>query len=266
MLGYENFKNKNILITGSAGNIGSKLSYVFLEKGANLILIDNNKSSQKYLITNLRKISKDKNKIDSYIINLESKKDRTKIINQIKKKYKNIDILINNASLVGTSDLKGWNTKFEKQSVDTWSKALEVNLTAPFHLIQSLIKLIQKSKNPSIINISSIYGFLAANWSLYKDIQNVGNPAAYSVSKAGVIQLTKWLSTALAPKIRVNSISPGGIKKSVKKFILRYENLTPLKQMLDVDDVVEVILFLASKKSKNITGQNIVVDGGWSVY
>ena len=108
---------------------------------------------------------------------------------------------------------------------------------------------------------------MAANWSLYKDIQNVGNPAAYSVSKAGVIQLTKWLSTALAPKIRVNSISPGGIKKNQsKKFILRYENLTPLKQMLDVDDVVEVILFLASKKSKNITGQNIVVDGGWSVY
>ena len=67
--------------------------------------------------------------------------------------------MINNASLVGTSDLKVGIQKFEKQSADTWNRALEVNLTAPFHLIQSLLKLIQKSKNPSIINISSIYGF-----------------------------------------------------------------------------------------------------------
>ena len=94
----------------------------------------------------------------------------------------------------------------------------------------------------------------------------MGNPAGYSVSKGGLIQLTRWLSTTVAPEVRVNSISPGGVQRDQdKNFIERYENITPLNRMATEEDFKGVVAFLASTMSSYITGQNIVVDGGWSV-
>ena len=93
----------------------------------------------------------------------------------------------------------------------------------------------------------------------------MGNPAAYAASKGGLIQLTRWLSTTLAPEIRVNSISPGGIfRNQPKKFIRRYLDKTPLSRMGHEDDVANTVIFLSSELSSYITGQNIIVDGGYS--
>ena len=93
----------------------------------------------------------------------------------------------------------------------------------------------------------------------------MNNQIGYSVSKAGIIQLTKWFSAYLAPKIRVNCITPGGIKRAQsKKFIESYSKLTLLNRMATEEDVISGILFLASESSKYITGQNIIIDGGWS--
>ena len=79
--------------------------------------------------------------------------------------------------------------------------------------------------------------------------------------------MSKWLSTALAPKIRVNSISPGGIKRNQpKKFVDLYESMTPLNKMLDIKDVTDAVLYLTSKNAKNITGHNLIIDGGWSAH
>lgn len=264
-----NFYNKIVLITGSAGEVGSSLAINFAKNGARLILVEHNEKNQLKL---LKKIKKNKNynskySPSSYICDLEKEEQRNKMIEEIYSKFNKIDVLINNAALVGTSDLKGWNTKFRNQNLDTWKRAIEVNLTAPFHLILSLQSLLQKSSSPNIINIASIYGLLGANWSLYKDSKNIGNPAAYAVSKGGLIQMSKWLSTALAPKIRVNSISPGGIKRNQpKKFVDLYESMTPLNKMLDIKDVTDAVLYLTSKNAKNITGHNLIIDGGWSAH
>ena len=94
----------------------------------------------------------------------------------------------------------------------------------------------------------------------------MNNKAAYSASKGGLLQLTRWQSTFYAPKIKVNMISPGGIIRDQKKsFILRYSNKTPLKKMASEDDIVNAIIFLSSDLSNYITGQNLVVDGGISI-
>ena len=92
----------------------------------------------------------------------------------------------------------------------------------------------------------------------------MGNSSAYASAKAGLIQLTKWLSSTLAPKVRVNCISPGGIlRKQPKKFITSYNKKTLLKRMAQEDDLMGIVAYLASDASSYVTGQNILVDGGW---
>ena len=100
---------------------------------------------------------------------------------------------------------------------------------------------------------------------MYKNTK-VQSILSYSVSKGGLLNLTKWLATYLAPKIRVNAISPGGIKRNQPKiFIKKYIKKTPMKRMCSTKDVVGCIKFLSSEDSSYITGQNIIVDGGFTL-
>jgi NAD(P)-dependent dehydrogenase (short-subunit alcohol dehydrogenase family) len=121
------------------------------------------------------------------------------------------------------------------------------------------------SKNPSIINIASIYGSHAPDWKIYEGT-DMSNPAAYAVSKAGLIQLTRWLATTVSPEIRVNAISPGGIvRNQPKKFIESYSEKTPLRRMATEEDMVGALIFLAADLSLYVTGQVLAVDGGWGL-
>ena len=132
--------------------------------------------------------------------------------------------------------------------------------------MQGLTPLLRKSKGANIINIGSTYGTWAPDHSLYEGT-SMGNPAAYASSKAGLIQLTKWLSTTLASSIRVNAISPGGVLRSQPQiFVKKYKARTPLKRMAKEDDFRGAIAYLASDLSSYVTGQNLAVDGGWGVW
>ena len=164
------------------------------------------------------------------ICDLQIEKERNSTITKIKKEIGNLDIIINNAALVGTSNLKNWITDFENQSLDSWRASIEVNLTAVFHLCQGLTPLLKKSKIANIVNISSIYGLLAPDKNLYSKTK-MNNPAGYAISKAGLIQLTKWLSTTLSPSVRVNAIAPGGILETKIPFYKKYNKSTPLNRM-----------------------------------
>jgi NAD(P)-dependent dehydrogenase (short-subunit alcohol dehydrogenase family) len=123
----------------------------------------------------------------------------------------------------------------------------------------------KKSTGASIINIASIYGQLGPDWRLY-DGTEMGNPAAYSSSKGGLIQLTRWLSTTLTPSVRANVICPGGIfRNQPEMFVSRYEKKTPLGRMATEDDLRGTLGFLASDLSQYLTGQVLTVDGGLGV-
>ncbi len=177
-----------------------------------------------------------------------------------------LDILVNNAAYVGTTAVEGWAVPFEAQSSEAWRKAMEVNATAPFELVQSALPLLKQSGNGSIINIASIYGILGPDWSLY-DGTTMANPAGYAASKGALVQLSRWLATTVGPSVRVNSISPGGIARGQPpSFVSRYVERTPLKRMATESDFKGIILFLASDLSRYVTGQNIIVDGGWSAW
>jgi NAD(P)-dependent dehydrogenase (short-subunit alcohol dehydrogenase family) len=177
-----------------------------------------------------------------------------------------LDILINNAAFVGSSDLQGWTTSFEEQSVETWRQALEVNLTAVFDLSKGLAPILKRSPGGSVVNIASIYGSQGPDPSLYEGT-SMGNPAAYATSKGGLLQLTRWMATMLAPGVRVNAISPGGVLRDQPDvFVRRYSSRTPLGRMATEDDLRGAVAYLASDLSRYVTGQNLAVDGGWCVW
>ncbi len=256
------FDGKKILITGATGNLGTSFSKHFSELGADLILLDKSEKSLKKLKDEISKNSS--NNISTFLCNLEKEEERILVFKKIKTKFKGLDCLINNAAFVGEHKLKGWNVPFNKQSIDTWRRAMEVNLTAPFHLSQLFAPMLKKNKG-NIINISSIYGEFAPDWTIYKNTK-MENPVAYSVSKGGLNQLTKYLAKVLAPHIRVNAISPGGIYRNQEKiFIKKYKMKVPLKRMAVESDLNGAAVYLASNLSDYVTGQIIRVDGGWGI-
>jgi NAD(P)-dependent dehydrogenase (short-subunit alcohol dehydrogenase family) len=258
-----NLKGRRALVTGAVGGIGQEIALTIAELGGDLLLVDIPNSN--YELIKEKISSKYTINIKCIDCNLEDEKSRQALINQINNDKKNLNIIINNAAFVGESNLQGWVTDFENQSVETWKRALEVNLTSVFHLSQGLAKKLKTSGHASIINMASIYGVSGPDYSLYKGTE-MGNPAAYSASKGGLIQLTKWLSTTIAPDIRVNAISPGGVfRHQPELFVKRYQQKTPLARMAIEEDFKGIIAYLASDLSSYVTGQNIIVDGGWSV-
>ena len=122
------------------------------------------------------------------------------------------------------------------------------------------------SRGANMINIASIYGQYGPDWRMYENT-DINNPAAYGASKAGMIQLTKWLSTTLAPDVRVNAISPGGVfTGQSKQFVDAYSSRTPLRRMANYGDFSGAIAFLATDMSEYVTGQVLNADGGWGVW
>lgn len=256
-------KGKIALITGSTGNLGRKIAENFSKLKTNLILMDINEKKLNNQKNYLKK--KYNTKIKTYYCDFSESEDRDLILKRIFKENKKIDIIINNASMVGDIKLKNWNSEVDKQNIYNWKKCFTINLESIYSTIKILEKRLRKSKDPCIVNVGSIYGFLAPNYDIYKNT-NINNPVAYSVSKGGLVTLTKLFASYLAPQIRVNCLSPGGIlRKQSKSFIKNYVATVPLKRMASEEDVVNVILFLSSKMSKYITGQNIIVDGGKSI-
>lgn len=259
-----NLKGRRALVTGATGNLGRVMADTLAEMGADLVLVDRPGTDFDSLSVGLTE--RWGTNIECLVCDLEHQTQRAELITILKGGGKSLNILINNAAFVGTSDLEGWDVPFEQQSVETWRRALEVNLTSIFDLCQGLSPLLKAAKGSNIINIASIYGMFGPDWKLYEGT-NMGNPAAYGASKGGVIQLTRWLATTVGPNIRVNSISPGGIFRSQpESFVKSYEAKTPLNRMATEDDFRGAVAYLVSDMSKYVTAQNLSVDGGWGAW
>lgn len=177
-----------------------------------------------------------------------------------------LDVLVHCAAYTGANAAQGWATEFADQSVEAWDRAYRVNVTSAFVLAQAARKPLAAHGRGSIVLFASIYGFLAPDFRLYAGTE-MHSPAGYSASKAALLQLTRYLSTCLAPEVRVNALSPGGVARGQDPaFVDRYEHGTPLGRMATEEDVKGAVAYLASDLSGYVTGTNLCVDGGRSVW
>lgn len=177
-----------------------------------------------------------------------------------------LDVLVHCAAYTGASEVAGWATEFGNQSVEAWDRAHRVNTTSAFVLAQEARQALASHGCGSIVLVSSIYGTLAPDFRIYEGTE-IHSPAGYSASKAGLLQLTRYLSTLFAPKIRVNALSPGGVwRDQDPAFVGRYVRGTPMARMATEEDVAGAIAYLASDLSSYVTGTNLLVDGGRSVW
>jgi NAD(P)-dependent dehydrogenase (short-subunit alcohol dehydrogenase family) len=177
-----------------------------------------------------------------------------------------LDVLVLAAAYVGTTALEGWTTQFAEQSLATWRASLDVNLTSAFALVQAAAPALRDSGAASVVLLGSIYGVVGPDLRLYEDT-TMGNPAAYAAAKGGLVQLCRWLATVLAPDVRVNLCSPGGLHRGQDdRFVAAYVDRTPLRRMGTEEDLKGAIAYLGSDLSSYVTGQNLLVDGGWTAW
>jgi NAD(P)-dependent dehydrogenase (short-subunit alcohol dehydrogenase family) len=252
------------IVTGGAGHIGHSIAQALGEAGATIALVDKfpvdlERSAKALAERNITKVAQ-------FSVDLSVEAEVRALPERVAEELGSIDILVNCAAFVGTTKLDGWSVPFEEQASAAWRAAFEVNVTAVFELVQSSLPWLQKSGHGSIINVSSLYGSYGPDWRMYEGTP-MANPAAYGASKGALNQLTQWLSTTLAPAVRCNTISPGGVwRNQPESFVEKYVERTPLKRMAIEEDFKGAALYLASDLSKYVTGQNLMVDGGWGAW
>lgn len=260
----QDLASRTILITGADGLLGRNFATRFAEHGSTVVLVDINDAIEDFSSQLLAKDYK------VYCVKSDiSKKESWYNINEfLKDKNLFCDVLINNACTKSENFFEA----FEDFSVDDWQQVMAVNVTAPMLACQVIGKEMAKNNRGSIINISSIYGLVAPDQSIYEGSEYLGRsintPAVYSVSKAAILGLTKYLATYWGKnKIRVNAIIPGGVYSGQNEtFTNKYIAKVPLMRMAQPEDIVGAALYLASDMSSYVTGQNLVVDGGWSTW
>ena len=255
-------KNKTIIITGGSGLTGSAFSIISAKYGANVVIIDIDKKKS----INLVKQIKEKTRNDKIIYlkcNITSLNDIKKAIDMILNKFGEISVLVNNAYPRN----KNYGKKYEDVTYEDFCENINLHVGGYFLITQQVSKIMMRQNYGNIINISSIYGFAAPRFEIYEDTE-MTTPVEYAAIKGAIINLTKYLASYLGKyNIRVNCISPGGIfNNQPESFVKKYSQKVLLgKRMANVDDLTEALLFLLGDGSKYITGQNIVVDGGWSL-
>lgn len=254
---------KNIFITGGTGKIGGQLVAAFL-RGGNRVITTTRKIENISKLKNRFNLSQPEMDLLKGIevdFNLENAAEVILTFFKENTQY-SPDTLVNNARSLENLKINDDGTS----NRDHISKEYTINVIVPYELS---VKLAAFSSNlTSIINISSIYGIVPFNPNLYGENYEKSAPIQYSLSKAAIIQLTKELAIRFRnKKIRVNTVSYGGVEGRVDdEFKRRYKKLCPEGHMLTEEQTVGPVLFLASDNSKGITGQNIIQDGGWTVW
>ncbi len=256
-------KKRTIVITGAAGLLGSEYALGLSEVGANVVLADVDFEKCKLIENDI--IKQYQTNPLTVKVDLTSKASIKQMIRNVVKKYKKIDVLINNAAYQGHPKVR--TTNFENLELEYWEKAIDVNLTAVFLCCQTVGRVMLKQNYGNIINIGSIYGLVAPDQRIYgKSKQN--SAAFYASTKGAVINFTRYLASYWGQNgIRVNCLSPGGVQNlQDKDFQKRYSEKTMLGRMAKKDEFVGAIIFLCSDASSYMTGSNLVVDGGWTAW
>lgn len=248
---------RRALVAGGAGHIGATAAVTLAELGAAVAVCDVDEQGAREVAERVGGVA-----IHADLCEEEAARDA---VREAAKVLGGLDVLVHTAALVGTSNRSGWTVPFAEQSLAAWDEAIRVNVTSAFVLVQEARGELAASGHGSVVLFGSIYGRLAPDPTLY-DGTGLSNPVAYGASKGALVQLMRYLAAELAPAVRVNAISPGGLERGQpEEFRRRYELRTPLGRMATEADLEGAIAFLASDLSPYVTGHELVVDGGWTI-
>jgi len=259
------------LITGSAGLLGKYHAEALLQLNLNIILTDIDRKGLDVTFKHLKNLYP-KKKIITFLLDVSSTKSIEKTVNKLKMKNIIINNLINNAAIDAKIKKKttNKNNNFENFSLEVWNKEIKVGLTGAM-LCSKIIgsEMVKNKIKGNIVNIASDLSVIAPNQNIYKSKNgNFVKPVTYSVIKHGIVGLTKYLSTYWAEKnIKVNSLSPGSVlHEQPKELQNKLKKLIPMNRLAKKNEYMGAIKFLCSSDSNYMTGQNLVIDGGRSIW
>lgn len=257
--------NKVCLVTGALGLLGKEFCMSLWEAGATVIATDLDQKSCDDFASGFpsRMIGKSLNLLDSKAV--------SEVGEFVSKNFKALDVLVNNAALNDKVEGGGGIPPFEGYPLELWENQWRVNATGVFLTCQIFGTQMARYKKGSIINIASTYGICAPDQRLYQKQnghQEFFKSIAYGATKAAVLSMTQYLSCYWGHLgLRVNAISPGGIaNKQDQEFTEKYSQKTPLRRLGQVSEISGALIYLASSESSYMTGQNLVIDGGWTQW
>lgn len=244
-----NLYKKVIIVTGGSGLIGDKL--------VSKIKINNG------IVINADLNVKTDLKEGTFQCDITDPKSVDELIKAVYDYYGKIDGLVNNAY----PRTRDWGDKFENVVYESWQKNVDMQMNSVFYICQKTLAVMQKQQSGSIVNITSIYGVVGNDFTVYEGYGGT-SPAAYSAIKGGVINFSRYLASYYGKyNIRVNCVSPGGIIDKVNQhpsFIQKYSEKSPLKRLGNPEEIAPPVCFLLSDDASFITGHNLMVDGGWT--
>jgi 2-deoxy-D-gluconate 3-dehydrogenase len=253
--------------------LGAEFCRTLAEAGAAVTVVDLNASASQAVADALTKGGYQALAVPTDITRPDSVKV---LVEKVLSTFGRLDVLVNSAALDPKFDADALKKgiapgAFEDYPLDQWNAALGVNLTGMFLVTQACVRpMIEQGKKGSIINICSTYGLNGPDQRIYvKGGERVAfKPVYYTVTKAGVMGFTKYLAAYYAEtEIRVNALTPGGVFNNHEDyFVKNYSAKTILGRMAKKDEMNGALLFLASDASSYMTGNNVVVDGGWTAW
>ena len=251
------------LVTGGAGYLGTAISSALAELGAHVVIASRNLDKCRQRAEEISSSIEAQGTFMGVEMDVMSEASTTKALNEIHGKLGNISILVNNA-------WHGNKNTWESIDQDDWDHDIEMSLNSVFRVTKMCFDDL-KTTEGVILNIASMYGHVAPDYRLYEG-NDTANPPSYGAAKAGVIQLTRYLSSVLAEdNIRANAISPGPFPfpETANKnpdFIERLEKKNPIGRVGKPHEMKGAVALLCSDASSYITGQNVCVDGGWTTW
>lgn len=248
-------KGRTAVVTGGNGLIGREIVKGLHAYGAKVYVADISIGQAQGSVTGAG--------IEYVDLDITSEASVAKALTLLLRENERIDIWVNSA-YPRTPD---WGLKFEAVPFKSWKDNLDNHLGGYYICCRKIAEQMKRQKRGAIINLASIYGMVAPDFSIYEGT-NMTMPVAYSAIKAGIIALTKYIATYYGEyNVRANVVSPGGIfDNQPAPFVEKYSKRTPLGRMGLPEEVAGAVVFLASDAASYITGHNLVVDGGWTAW
>jgi NAD(P)-dependent dehydrogenase (short-subunit alcohol dehydrogenase family) len=266
-------KDQVAIVTGGVGLLGAEFCKTLAEAGAAVAVVDLNGDAANKVADGL---IKDGYKAMGIATDITKPESVNAMVAAVLSTFGRISVLVNSAALDPKFDPDAASKgiapgAFEDYPLEQWNAALNVNLTGIFLVTQACVKqMVAQGKKGSIINICSTYGLNGPDQRIYiKDGKRVAfKPVYYTTTKAGVMGFTKYLAAYYAEtEIRVNALTPGGVFNNHEEyFVKNYSAKTILGRMAKKDEMNGALLFLASEASSYMTGNNLIVDGGWTAW